>query len=103
MVLANVRDYPEKHGLHIIAELEFGEYYEFDTHIALKHEDGRVFYCHDAGCSCPHPFEDYNEISSLDPITKDNFALFQSSMLNLKKNMTDVLGFIQDVRKAVFE
>lgn len=51
---------PEKFGLKIIADVELGGAYEFDTFLLFKREgfENVLFFAHDAGCSCPIPFED---------------------------------------------
>lgn len=41
------------------------ESYQFDERIIAKHVDGRWFTARDTGCSCPIPFEDYQQLSDL--------------------------------------
>jgi hypothetical protein len=40
--------------------------YEYDTTIFLEEiETGKIYAAHNAGCSCPTPFEDYHKLSDL--------------------------------------
>jgi len=64
--------YPEKSGLEIVGEVDFGECYEFDKFVVWREKDtGRLGYAQDCGCSCPSPFEDYGpeHIEWTDPRT----------------------------------
>lgn len=98
----NIRDYPEKHGLHIVDDLEFGGSYEFDTHIVFKHTDGRVFYAHDSGCSCPHPFEDFNSLEDLEQITIEGFDSFSAMIMNLDDGtIGEKNAFLRKVESAL--
>lgn len=66
----NVYDNPEKHGLEIIGELrDPNESYDFDTVVFWK-SGRKVYAAHDSGCSCPSPFEGYNDIKDLERITR---------------------------------
>jgi len=49
---------PEAFGLTIVAELEEGGSYEFNTTVVFRRDSGELVWTHDAGCSCPTPFED---------------------------------------------
>lgn len=58
---------PEAFGLTPIGELNDPEAsYSFYDFIVWKHEDGRIFYASDSGCSCPSPFEDYTSLDKAD-------------------------------------
>lgn len=81
----NVYSYPEKHGLTIVDELEFGGSFEFDTHVVFKHSDGRLFYAHDAGCSCPTPFEAVEGLQDMELLTRQGFDSFSTSIMNLSQ------------------
>lgn len=68
----NVYYSPEKFGLEIIGSLcDPDACWSFDDLIVWKHEDGRLFYATDSGCSCPSPFEDFKGIDDLTEITDD--------------------------------
>lgn len=74
---------PEKFGLEVVGHVEDPQAcYSFDDLIVWRHEDGRLFYATDAGCSCPSPFEDYRSIESLTPIvdTAESWASFQKDV-----------------------
>ncbi len=70
--MANVYYSPEKFGLKIFGELDFGGSYEFDKFVVWTMEgqdpEGRpikaVLWGSDSGCSCPVPF-DYVGLSDL--------------------------------------
>lgn len=55
-------------GFEAVAELETGGSYEFDTTLVLKKNDGRFFWVHDSGCSCPIPFENVSCEADLTPL-----------------------------------
>lgn len=51
---------PQNVGAEIVAVLEDNEPYEFDMIVVLREVETKKLYIqHDAGCSCPTPFEDY--------------------------------------------
>lgn len=57
--MMNIYHDPKKFGLEIVAELNDPfSCYDFDTVLALRDQNGRIFWCQDSGCSCPVPFED---------------------------------------------
>lgn len=98
----NVHDYPERHGLTIVDELEFGGPYEFDTRIVFKHTDGRVFYAHDSGCSCPIPFEGVNGLQDMEQITLEGFDSFSDSILGLSDGtIGEKKTFLRNVKQAL--
>ena len=75
----NVLYSPEACGLRLIGELEDGNaFYTFDTIIVVQDiESGRVYAAHDAGCSCPTPFEDFHSFDDLTEIrTADELRAF---------------------------
>lgn len=72
----NVYYSPESHNLTKIGEIDPHESYEFNTLVAWQHEDGRIFWASDSGCSCPTPFE-YTKFEDLHEITDfDSFRYF---------------------------
>lgn len=63
-LVAGWSDSPE--GFELIDSVELSEpCYSFDTLVVVKH-DGEMRWYHDAGCSCPSPFEGV-EWSDMDP------------------------------------
>lgn len=66
----NIYANPEKHGLKVVAELEYSDgMYQFDTRVVWRHgETGILFTARDAGCSCPTPFEEYDTLESLEQL-----------------------------------
>lgn len=68
----NVRYAPESFGLTFIGEADLAEPdYSFDLVGVWKGEEG-YYLATDSGCSCPTPFEDYNDVSDLTgPLTAD--------------------------------
>lgn len=78
--MSNIYYNPEKFGLRIIGEIEKEPEYDFDMLVVWQHNDGRLFYGQDSGCSCPSPFEDYGSLEELDEITKANWKQFRSEV-----------------------
>ena len=65
----NVYCNPEKHGLEVVGELEDpNASYSFAT-VVFWRKGRKVYAASDSGCSCPSPFEDYNSIEELTPVT----------------------------------
>lgn len=63
----------EHFDLKLVEELEEDDMsYAYNIFVVYQHADGRLFYAQDGGCSCPSPFEDYNSLDDLTPITKAN-------------------------------
>lgn len=60
---------PEKFGLTIVETEDTGGGYEFNIFTVWKHQDGRVFYAQDSGCSCPSPFEWADGLEDLTELT----------------------------------
>lgn len=57
---------PESFGLKIVAAMDWDdEAWQFNMTVAWMDEEGNLYWAHDAGCSCPSPFEDYTTIDSL--------------------------------------
>ena len=53
----NIYSDPEKFGLELVADHDFAGDYEFNQVLLFKDSSGRFLVAHDAGCSCPTPFE----------------------------------------------
>jgi len=72
---------PEKFGLKIIGGLNEPDLcYEFNELVVWQHEDGRVFFAQDSGCSCPSPFEDYTSLEDLTPVTTESWEVFEKAV-----------------------
>lgn len=58
---------PDKSGLEKVAELDFSSgAWEFDlTVVWTKKGEKKFYWADDSGCSCPSPFENYNEEEQL--------------------------------------
>jgi hypothetical protein len=53
-------------GLEIFGTVEDEEMCcEFDMFVIWQDKTGQLYYASDSGCSCPSPFEDYNDVSDL--------------------------------------
>jgi hypothetical protein len=68
---------PNKFGLIPVAEVELSEPdYSFDIAMVWYHFERDAFYvAQDSGCSCPSPFQDYNNLDKLTgPLTRHEAA-----------------------------
>lgn len=65
---------PEACGLEIVCSLEDANAnYSFDTVVLWRDPVTGAFYAaHDAGCSCPTPFENINSVDDMTPIRSLN-------------------------------
>lgn len=62
----NIAYYPEKWGLEVVGLLNDPHAnYSFDDLYVWQHEDGRLFWTTDSGCSCPGPLEDVRSLDDL--------------------------------------
>lgn len=63
----NIQDEPEVCGLLPIDDLhDPNASYSFDTVMAFRDlESGGIYLAHSSGCSCPHPFEEYQRMADL--------------------------------------
>lgn len=78
----NVYYHPEKFGLIQIGHIDDPEAsYSFDDLIVWHHDDGRVFYAQDSGCSCPTPFEDFDSLDDLTEVTQESWGEFEKDVL----------------------
>lgn len=95
---------PHQYGVEIIAELEAGGGYDFDTVLVVRSLCcNKMYAAHDSGCSCPTPFEDvkyptdYVEVTSLDDLLP--LMAQQSDYSGLP--LTEKLDFLTKVRIAL--
>ena len=80
MTSVNIYDNPEKFGLEIFVEHDDPNAdYSFNKFVIWEHEDGRLFYAQDSGCSCPSPFEDCHKLKDLTELKKENMNEFITS------------------------
>ena len=77
----NVASAPEKYGLTFVGSLDdpWASYSFYDLCV-WSHEDGRVFWATDSGCSCPSPFEDFKSLDDLTEVTNDSWDEFQKAV-----------------------
>lgn len=70
----NVYYHPETWDLEVVGEVDYSSgIYEFDTRVVWKHKKtGQLYTMRDSGCSCPTPFEDYNNLEDLEAVNFDN-------------------------------
>jgi hypothetical protein len=74
---------PEHFGLTQIGYLDDpNACYSFDDLIVWQHTDGRIFWAEDSGCSCPSPFEHFNSLDDLNPLTEDSWSIFEAAVRN---------------------
>jgi hypothetical protein len=93
---ANVYYNPKAWGMETVATLENPHAdYDFNTLAVWQHEDGRVFYARDSGCSCPSPFEDFRTFDDLYTWTKDNFDVFEEKVKNHARDWDESSGDFQ--------
>ena len=94
--MTNYYYHPEEYGFSIIVELELGECYEFDTHFCIVNEANEIYYGHDAGCSCPTPF-DGMQLSDFDKIDKNGFESFSKHIMELDCPLADKREFLDKI------
>jgi len=73
-------DWPE--SVEVLAVLDAGMAYEWDTLLVLKYED-RVYLYHGSGCSCNDismDFKDINDVTSLPEFTWERFETMVDGM-----------------------
>lgn len=99
---------PENCGLKIVASVEEEPNYSFDIVVLFQDiETGSLWLCHDAGCSCPTPFEDVKSFADMTPVRSerqidafvDQFAKFDDSYHEW--NRAEVAEFKRKARKAL--
>ncbi len=97
-----IQSNPEKYGFTLIAELEFGGSYDFDTHLVFMNHLGLVYYVQDSGCSCPTPFDDINGVDDMELITLEGFEGFRSHIMGLPDGtIGEKHNFVQMVKAVL--
>jgi hypothetical protein len=97
---SNIRCHPEKWGLEVVASYDTGGAYDFDEYIIFKDKEGNHYYAYDSGCSCPTPFEDFNSMADLTPIT--DFGVFKSTIKAWNSaSLDEKLGLIAKVKESL--
>ena len=72
---------PEYFGLTQIGHIDDPEScYSFDDLIVWQHNDGRIFYAEDSGCSCPSPFEQHTSLDDATEVTDATWDAFQRAV-----------------------
>jgi hypothetical protein len=90
---------PELCGLEIFTSIDTAGSYEFDIFVIWKKlDDNTLWYAQDSGCSCPTPFEDFNSLSDLTPITEETWHGFKEA---LKNHYNIELSVILDITQKV--
>jgi hypothetical protein len=101
----NLYYHPEVHGLEKIAEHDFSSgSYEFDYRVVWADKKGRLFTARDSGCSCPSPFEDYDQgIESLERLTSFTVLAdeYKEAVKEGYRNLQGWDSFRDDVRAAL--
>lgn len=98
----NIFYYPEKHGLEQVASIDYSDgNYCFDYRVIWRHkETGKLYTARDLGCSCPSPFENYENISQLE---KFSFSVIkeeaQERALSSSYSGQPVNEFIEKISK----
>lgn len=78
---------PEKWGLEQVAMLDYSTgSYEFDYRVVWRSlRTGKYYTARDRGCSCPVPFENYKQVSQLEPYSFETVALEVMKAIEEKK------------------
>jgi hypothetical protein len=63
---------PEAFGLTLIFDRDNGGPYEFDIFAVWQDVNGALYWAADAGCSCPSPFETFEDLSDLSYGSKED-------------------------------
>lgn len=107
MPYVNVYYDPEKLGLEIVDELDYGASYEFDKLVVWRRKsDGELRWGTDSGCSCPTPFEDIDGFEDLQKLP-ETFADFELAVKGLGYGdvahctETSKLEFIQKIKELL--
>ncbi len=96
----NIYYNPEKFGLTVIGEIDYGEMYEFDKIVVWERSDGVYVWGADSGCSCPTPFEDttLDELEFVGPLKY--FVVTLTKNPNAKERKSQILDLIEKMKKA---
>jgi hypothetical protein len=101
----NIYYNPEKCGATMIGDVRSARSYEFDIIIIVqRNSDGTLWAAHDAGCSCPTPFENVHGWGDMFPVrSMDEFERFVSENAPSYEpySMADVFALRRTVRKAL--
>lgn len=93
----NIYDYPEKHGLTLVEAIDDPDAcYSFGIFALWRHEDGRLFYAQDSGCSCPSPFETYDSLNDLTELTNNSWKDFEKAVNEWQDYNTTYEGRVRD-------
>ena len=80
----NIYSSPEYFGLSIVDVLDDPlASYAFEMLVVWSDQDGTLYYGCDNGCSCPSPFEEFEGIHDLTPITDDTWDEFAKDVTEL--------------------
>lgn len=77
-----VESNPGAYGLALVGGLDDPDAcYSFNMLRVWRHNDGRVFWGTDSGCSCPMPFEEVNGLDDLELLTADTWPEFEHAVM----------------------
>jgi hypothetical protein len=94
--VSNVYYSPEEWGLSVVGELEDPNAdYSFNTLCVWVHENGTVYWAQSSGCSCPSPFEEYENLDSLNPLIHLVWNDFEDEVKNHACDWDDSPGGFQ--------
>jgi|ERR1700751_2148540 len=77
----NIYYNPEKFDLEVFDEVETAGSYEFNTTVIWKDKEGKLYWLHDSGCSCPTPFDNYIK-DDLNEINEETLYSFEEHLKN---------------------
>ena len=78
-----VYSFPDHFGLEIVSCIDDPQAsYEFDMMMVWRDREGRLFWAADSGCSCPEPFESYESVESLTPLTDESWHEFSQAVMH---------------------
>lgn len=100
--MSNIYYAPEDFKLKTVADIDFGESYEFDMIVVWRNLEGpkRLYWAQDSGCSCPTPFEDYHTVESLEVLNKQTWGNFEKAVLSAYRGSTEEKQvFLRQVEK----
>jgi hypothetical protein len=93
---------PGSHGLRVVDSLdEPGMSYEFHTLCVWQHTSGKLYWAEDSGCSCPTPFENYQNVGDLNHLGAAGFDAFVRAVEAFPVNLTEQHDLIKKVRELL--
>jgi hypothetical protein len=93
---------PKNYKLEIVESLDdLRAFYEFNMIVVWKHEDGRLFWDQDSGCSCHSPFEDYNDVKDLNILTNKTFTEFEKAVKDHPADGPDKIELFAKVKELL--